>query len=404
MKSQELEAKVLRIVDTVLTGHKVEDTFVEFKSTWTPASYTARVIAGLCNAARGEDVLLVVGVDENAHRIHKLPVSTEAGQWWASVASNFVELAPDVRMNIVVPIPDHGPVHVFLLETWRAPYVVKVTDRANVQSEVPWREGAQTRSARRSDLLMTLVEQARAPHLDFITGHMQLTKSEDGFVTYWLRADFYLSAVHRVTLPEYRWQATATAAGRTLPMEIASMEGPMQWSQGGGSGGSSSSPNPYANVRCLRGSGLQVDGPDHVSWLASGKWAGEVEEPLSRARRVIVRLDMPTSTGDATAVLEFALQRRAPYAPDHTGPRRVFRAFRSGAEWELVRMICPGGHARTRRPGRASLVERHQGGDGDATIRLVVWRSIVGMRRSVCCRVPWRERASSSGLHDRHLW
>jgi hypothetical protein len=60
----QLEAWVSDIVDRVKRGIAIEDDRIEFKREWPRDFYkAARWIAGLANAARGGEVLWLVGVD-----------------------------------------------------------------------------------------------------------------------------------------------------------------------------------------------------------------------------------------------------------------------------------------------------------------------------------------------------
>ena len=67
MKQHQIEVWVLDIVEKVEDGQPVEDSRVEFKSDWIPPEKAARRIAGHANAARGENTLWVIGLDEKRH-------------------------------------------------------------------------------------------------------------------------------------------------------------------------------------------------------------------------------------------------------------------------------------------------------------------------------------------------
>ena len=65
MRPAELEFWILGVADTVALGQQVEDARVECKRDWPDPGYrTARRLAGHLNAASGESVLWVIGVDE----------------------------------------------------------------------------------------------------------------------------------------------------------------------------------------------------------------------------------------------------------------------------------------------------------------------------------------------------
>jgi hypothetical protein len=165
MNKQRLEARVIHLVDMVVSGRKVEDDRVEMKSDW-PADHrrAARQIAGLANVAGGEQILWIIGIDEDAHSL-ATPSDIEPAAWWGSVSRWFAEVAPEIAL-LTVPTR-HGTVVVLEFETRRAPYLVTTTGAGGVDREIPWRVANSTRSAHRSEILRSLVGEARAPQLGF---------------------------------------------------------------------------------------------------------------------------------------------------------------------------------------------------------------------------------------------
>jgi hypothetical protein len=139
----------------------------------------ARQLAGHANAARGEEILWLFGVDEKGMRVPGVS-STEFSNWYAGLKSYFEEgWAPDPELNINVQW-DGSTVVAVLFETNRAPYVVKNPQQGPVQFEVPWREGNSTRTARRRDLLRLLVPLQKMPELDLISAHLDAWKRAPG--------------------------------------------------------------------------------------------------------------------------------------------------------------------------------------------------------------------------------
>jgi hypothetical protein len=65
MKATEIDAWALRVIDQVVSGKPNEDSRVELKADW-PIDYSkaARRIAGHANAARGDPILWLIGVDQ----------------------------------------------------------------------------------------------------------------------------------------------------------------------------------------------------------------------------------------------------------------------------------------------------------------------------------------------------
>lgn len=168
MRASEIEYWALTVIDAVKRGDPTEDMRVELKAEWpTNAPKAARQIAGHANAAAGENILWLIGVDE-AKGVVGAPFA-EQSTWWPMVQRQFAELAPAMR---AVNVPVDGNVAVALLfETDRAPFVVKnpvfgSPDGGSVELEVPWREGTSVRSARRADLIRLLVPAQELPSIE----------------------------------------------------------------------------------------------------------------------------------------------------------------------------------------------------------------------------------------------
>jgi hypothetical protein len=175
MRSQELEAWVLAIVDRVEAGHRVEDSRVELKADWPDARRAARRLAGHANAARGETVLWVVGLDEDRGVV---PVQqSDFADWYQQVSQEFEGVTPRLQ-ELIVPT-QKGPVIALLVETLRAPYVVRNplygTQGGSIELEVPWRDGTSVRTARREDLIKMLVPMQTLPILEVLRANVSLS-------------------------------------------------------------------------------------------------------------------------------------------------------------------------------------------------------------------------------------
>jgi hypothetical protein len=89
MTSQELETWARRIVNAVLSGHRIEDSQVELKYQWPEDSEkAAHRLAAHANAERGAGILWIIGVDESGSALTN-PAPTEKANWIASVNSHF---------------------------------------------------------------------------------------------------------------------------------------------------------------------------------------------------------------------------------------------------------------------------------------------------------------------------
>lgn len=166
VRNHEIELWAHQAIDRATQGQPVEDSRVELKREWIDPAKAARRIAGHANAARGDSILWVIGVDEAAGTVHG--VSMGFDRWWPSVAACFDEAVPAVH-DIDMHRGDATIIAIEIL-TDRAPYVVKVHGNGGVDREVPWREGTHTRSARRSDLLRVLVPATARPSASVISG------------------------------------------------------------------------------------------------------------------------------------------------------------------------------------------------------------------------------------------
>lgn len=160
-------------------GQPTEDDTIELKTEWPRDHFrAARRIAAHANAARGEPILWIIGVDEKRGAVGA--DFEELSTWFARVKSRFDQLmAPNL---ISMAIPYEGKTLVALLfETDRAPFVVRIPDSQGIVShEVPWREANSTRSARRSDLIKLLYPIQKKPSLEILDGKIELQKSISG--------------------------------------------------------------------------------------------------------------------------------------------------------------------------------------------------------------------------------
>jgi hypothetical protein len=181
MKRREIETWALRTIESVEAKHKVEDTNVELKREWIDPVKAARRLAGHANAARGEPILWLIGVDEEKG------VTGAAAQdlsvWLPAVQAEFNGAYPDLQDVSV----DHDGKRVPALcfSTDRAPYVVRNpafggTKGEGVRWEVPWRDGTLIRTATRNELLLLLVPNSSKPKVDILDCCVECRKGSSG--------------------------------------------------------------------------------------------------------------------------------------------------------------------------------------------------------------------------------
>lgn len=176
MRAHEIEHWVLRIIEQVKSGQPNEDYRVELKAEWPDAKKAARRIAGHANAAHGEPILWIIGVDEEKGVVGVN--NEELANWSAQVRTEFDGLAPQILRDLNVPVKGRTVV-ALLFDTDRAPYLVKNPAYGQaaggpVQLEVPWREGRSTRSASRSDLLRILSPIEKNPSFELLDAWLKV--------------------------------------------------------------------------------------------------------------------------------------------------------------------------------------------------------------------------------------
>ena len=173
----QIETWALEVIEarTADNQPRPEDSLVEFKRDWpTDAAKAARQIAAICNSARGDDVLWIIGFDETNGVVGCSSGDFQA--WWPSVVAafeseypNLVEVVVNVESNVLVAM---------MFETDRAPYLVKNpqfgTAGVTIRYETPYRSNASTNSATRSQLISILGPQMRKPEFEFLFLHGEL--------------------------------------------------------------------------------------------------------------------------------------------------------------------------------------------------------------------------------------
>ncbi|MDQ3917560.1 MAG: hypothetical protein M3348_03710 [Acidobacteriota bacterium] len=219
MRKSELEAWVLNVIDRVESGQPYEDARVELKREWPEPKRAARRIAGHANAAGGEPVLWIIGVDQTVGVVGA--DALELAMWLPQVRAEFIELAPDLLLDLNVPARGKTVV-ALLFETDRAPFVVKnpaygSSGGGSVEMEVPWRDGTRVRSARRSELLRMLAPPEMLPSIEVIEGSLKLRlpqEGEQGNSSWWIVLKLYVTPqIAPVYIPFHRCTGTVRVEG-----------------------------------------------------------------------------------------------------------------------------------------------------------------------------------------------
>jgi hypothetical protein len=175
--------------------------------TWPKPALAARRLAAQANAARGQRLLWIIGMD----RLGKRRASDLKGwrKWQDALRPFFDGLVPEMD-GLVVPV-EGGPDLVMIgIQTTRAPFVVrsKAVDEA---LEVPWydREAGEVRSASRFDLVRMFTPLGELPHFEVLEAELT----------------FFRNLVPR-TKATFRW--TLDAALYIVPRSDARIVVPLQ--------------------------------------------------------------------------------------------------------------------------------------------------------------------------------
>jgi hypothetical protein len=175
VRPQQLEARVIGLVDLVLAGGRIEDDLVECKRQWPDPQQrsSSRQLAGHANKARGEPILWIIGLDENSHALTQLDM-VEVADWWAAVASRFDPPAPELEHHLIVHIGEGQAVTALRFLTDRSPYVILGGgESGSLEREVPIRDGTRTRSARRDELLRLLIPAVAPPSAQLLAAKLR---------------------------------------------------------------------------------------------------------------------------------------------------------------------------------------------------------------------------------------
>lgn len=320
MRPQQIEAWVLDLVEAVTRGRHVEDDRVEFKSVWPEDhSKTARQIAGQANAARSENILWVIGVDEKTGRVlgagHQ-----ELANWWPQVERWFSEVPPGLA-SLQVPTPVGKSVVALLLQTDRSPYVVKTPQSSGaVEREIPWRSGNRTRSASRAETLSSVVAEAVAPQVEVISAVVAIsvlpatTGNPDLHLdpvperlSLYGEVEMYLDVSAPVTFPQHRWSCHV-AFGRTHRIAVrADFKGP-QMPVGTTSIGTARF-EPRGFIEAVPGSGVHVQGSDVLTMSVRNQiLEAALKSAVRRLRTCRVEVRLPISRSERVVAVDMTLR------------------------------------------------------------------------------------------------
>ncbi len=186
MTPGQIQAWALEVVAALADRRPVEDSLVELKGTWPDDHLkAARRIAGHANAAGGNAVLWLIGLDEKrgvtgADRL-------DLANWWPKVQSCFGGTSPTVTdVNVTT---DNGQTFVALyFDCASRPFVVSLPPGSTTERDVPWREGTRIRSATRSELIRLLRRAPRVGELECRSVEVCGSSRDDGLIGFSVNA------------------------------------------------------------------------------------------------------------------------------------------------------------------------------------------------------------------------
>lgn len=323
MELQMLEARVGAIVEAVIAGRQVEDDRIELKALWPSANHdVARRIAGHANAAGGESILWVIGLDERRRRIGSTS-GVEPANWWNAVRKHFDGPSPEPTWLRVL-VSGNADVMALQFTTERAPYVVNVAKPGQVHREVPWRSSTSIRTAFRHEMIRSLVGEASVPALELIGATVEIESyvgryggfgDPNGYELGRLRArtalDMHLSARAPAHMPQHRQiLAVRTKAGGPVDLGPFNLQGSYRFEGSSASGQMRRVPD--GGVRILGRSSVAVSGPGELRLRGEHVLDPGEGDPLLRARKIDLNLQLPIDASARASRLDSRLSVEPP--------------------------------------------------------------------------------------------
>jgi hypothetical protein len=215
MKPIEIESWALRVLENVEKRSSIEDSLVELKAELPKdLNKAARRIGGHANAARGESILWLIGVDEKNGIVGA--DCLELSSWFSAVKQFFDGAAPGLQD---VNVSHKGKtITALCFETSRFPFVVKNPAFGKVAGEpmeweVPWREATSIRSAGRNDLILLLSPLSKLPKIEILDADMCLTSGPKPYFHFVLIAYVVPLDSQPITFPFHKCTACFNAGG-----------------------------------------------------------------------------------------------------------------------------------------------------------------------------------------------
>ena len=180
---RQLEYRALSLLEAMAAGRppsEADPYAAVFRSWPGPARSAARRLAAHANAARGRDVLWLIGLqsDGKPMAVKSASAHETLDAWLGKVVPFFDGLAPRVTgFNVPVGAPaGKGPrrqVVALHIDTTRAPFVI----RHGGSCEVPWLDGTAIRTAGRLELVKLLSPLEDLPQFEVLESELTFYKN-----------------------------------------------------------------------------------------------------------------------------------------------------------------------------------------------------------------------------------
>lgn len=177
--SATFERRVRDAIQRVLAGGRLEDALFEAKAKVPEIEKLALRLAGHANAARGQPITWVFGLDEDAHRINP-DLDLDLADLLQRLQSRFDEgECPRPTANHHWFTFDQGAILAVEFDTTYPPYVIRKASGGDWSIVVPWRDATRVRAARRADLQRVLLGQVELPTIRPLTLRVALSASDN---------------------------------------------------------------------------------------------------------------------------------------------------------------------------------------------------------------------------------
>lgn len=302
----QIEARARQAVEVVQAGGRVEDDLIECKADW-PDESKVRQLAAHANAARGDPIIWLIGVDENSHQVTK-PRDVDPADWWAVMSKRFDEVFPEL-LHVTLHIDEGKTIVALAFTTDQAPYVITTgAEEGRVEREVPIRVATATRTARRHDLIRMLAPMVTIPQASPVRLHARII-AFDEHETYPLMLEATVFVEHSgggaVLLPAHRMWARVESDTRHFPFDLPPID--MSISH---TGETTSEPFGIQQNR----DGFLVLGSGSLDVLGQGRIRAEDIHLLRQVASLQVRLSFGVAGTDRRIEVLATLYRTAPAA------------------------------------------------------------------------------------------